>query len=360
MAQTAFRQNAYVCRVTRKRREGRKVRAYWKKPGRTEQWWLNLWLGHLLEDEWKFNLCISRQVFLRLVDELRSIISPDPRSPNRTALSAEKKLALTLYFLKDTGSISMTANSFGVTKNTVSVTVFEVCQAITMFLGQKYIGLPRTMDEMRDHVINFESKHGFPQTFGCVDGTHILIQQPSENSHDFFSYKMKYTLNVQAVCDYCRRLIDVNCRWPGSVHDAKIFNNSKINSLLREGKLPLLYRSLCPRYDKAPVLLLGDPAYTLLPHCMKEFSTSNLNAEVMFNNLLRSSRSPMECAFGQLKARWEILSKRVDLKLEQVPVIVYACFVLHNFCEINGINIDDDCVQRQIEFFHITQLKECV
>ena len=350
ISQVASKQSEYVRFARLKRRGERKPRAYWKKPGRTEQWWLNLWQGVLPEEEWKTNLRMSRPEFVKLAEELRPFVSPDPASPNRTALSTEKKLALTLYFLKDMGSLGMTANVFGVAISTVSVAVYEVCQAIATHLGSKYIRLPRTEEEMRELVVNFESRHGFPQAFGCVDGTHVAIKQPLENSHDFFSYKMKYTLNVQGICDYQCRFIDVDCRWPGSVHDAKVFSNSHVNSLFREGKLPLLYKSLLPGYDKVPVLLLGDPAYTLLPHCMKEFPTCTTNGQVMFNNLLRSARNPIECAVGRLKARWQILNRRIDLKLEHVPQIIYACFVLHNFCEINRVAMDDECVQRQIQY----------
>ena len=46
-----------------------------------------------------------------------------------------------------------------------------------------------------------ENKYGFPQAFGFVDGTHIPTAQPSENARDYFSYKMKYTLNVQATAN---------------------------------------------------------------------------------------------------------------------------------------------------------------
>jgi len=36
------------------------------------------------------------------------------------------------------------------------------------------------------------------------------------------------------------------------------------------------------------------------------------------------------------------------LGLSFVPTVIYACFVLHNFCEKHGITVEDDDVARQI------------
>ena len=85
IAQGTLRQNEFVSRAKQKRTTPRKARAYWQKPGMTDQWWTNLWQGQLVEEKWKANLRISRNVFLKLVEELRPYISPDVRSPNRTA-----------------------------------------------------------------------------------------------------------------------------------------------------------------------------------------------------------------------------------------------------------------------------------
>lgn len=46
-------------------------------------------------------------------------------------------------------------------------------------MGPQYIKLPQNDREMADLVRGMENKFGFPQGFGCVDGTHVAIMQPS-------------------------------------------------------------------------------------------------------------------------------------------------------------------------------------
>ena len=96
-----------------------------------------------------------------------------------------KKLALTLYFYKDTGSLGITANTFGVAINTTSAVIAEVCEVNTKKMGPKYIHLPRSQESMQRKVSEFEAKFGMTQAFGCVDGTHIPIKCPAENLQDF-------------------------------------------------------------------------------------------------------------------------------------------------------------------------------
>ena len=141
--------------------------------------------------------------------------------------------------------------------------------------------------------------------------------------------------------------MDVDCRWPGSVHDAKVFANSTINQKLRDDELPVTYQQLISGRSKVGCYLIGDPAYPLTPYCMKEYQTCTSDSQVVFNNILRSARNPVECAFGRLKGRWRFLTKQTDLNLDILPVVVYACFVLHNFCEQNNCFVEQELVQQQ-------------
>ena len=159
---------------------------------------------------------------MKLANELAPYLRPGRSQHGLDVLSVEKQLALRLYFLKDQGNLMMTANTFGIAVSTVSVIVRKVCEAITQVLGPSYIKLPSNTREMAHLVKGMENKYGFPQAFGCINGTHIEIMQPTENPHDYFSYKQKYTINAQGVCDWKGMFIDIEVKWPGSVHDGRV------------------------------------------------------------------------------------------------------------------------------------------
>ena len=69
---------------------------------------------------------MSRTSFYELVQDIQPFISPNLLSINLRVIMAEKKLAITLYYLRDTGSFTMTTNSFGVAANTVGLIVYLI------------------------------------------------------------------------------------------------------------------------------------------------------------------------------------------------------------------------------------------
>ena len=133
------------------------------------------------------------------------------------------------------------------------------------------------------------------------------------------------------------------------MHDARVFANCQIQTGYSQMKIPLYYRELISGCESVPQLLLGDPAYPSLPYLMKEYDSCNSNEEVIFNQMLRSTRNQIECAFGRLKERWRILTRPIDLHLDRIPSVVYSCFVLHNFCERRKIEISNELVQETLQ-----------
>jgi len=74
--QIANQYDIAVARLRNAPRQACRRGRIWLKPGRTEQWWLNLFNGILPESEWKKNFRLDRGVFMTLADELAPFLRP--------------------------------------------------------------------------------------------------------------------------------------------------------------------------------------------------------------------------------------------------------------------------------------------
>ena len=156
----------------------------------------------------------------------------NPLSSNHRSLNTEKNAVITLYYLKDTVSIGMIANSFGVAICTVSVVIAEACEAVSTYMEPKFISLPKKKDEMMVKASEFEAKFGIKQPFACIGGNHIPIKFQVQNSQDYFCYKQFYSFKYPGSM-WLQRLFHWRWMWPGNVYDAKVFINSLLNQILQ-------------------------------------------------------------------------------------------------------------------------------
>ena len=76
MLNAALEYNRALAQLRHMKRRMVRRRRLRRKPGRTDQWWRNLFEGRMLESEWKKNFRMSRDVFMILVDEVRRFLEP--------------------------------------------------------------------------------------------------------------------------------------------------------------------------------------------------------------------------------------------------------------------------------------------
>ena len=149
--------------------------------------------------EWSDNFRMSKDDFFQLVEIIRSYARERSSKVRKYPITLEKRLAITWYYLKDQGSMKMTANVFGIARCTVDQVIHQICKILSEKIGPDMIKFPTGKDQVMEATSEFLNRFGFPQVIGCIDGTHVPIKAPTENAHDYFSYKTCYSINVQAI-----------------------------------------------------------------------------------------------------------------------------------------------------------------
>ncbi|PSN30960.1 putative nuclease HARBI1 [Blattella germanica] len=176
----------------------------------------------------------------------------------------------------------------------------------------------------------------FPKVIGAIDCTHIRLQSPGGNTAEqYHNRKGYFSLNVQVVADAKLKIINVVVRWPGSTHDATIFNNSRPRAQFETGT-----------YGDS--LLLGDSGYGIKPYLMTPLLAPVTPAEVLYNESQICTRNVVERLFGVWKRGFPIFSLGMRMKLRTARLIIVASAVLHNIArerndpEPEFVYIDDE------------------
>ncbi|XP_065427403.1 uncharacterized protein LOC135976296 [Chrysemys picta bellii] len=303
-------------------------RRVWARETSTD-WWDRIVLQVWDDSQWLQNFRMRKGTFMELCD----LLSPALKRQNtrmRAALTVEKRVAIALWKLATPDSYQLVGNQFGVGKSTVGAAVIQVANAITQVLLRKLV----TLGNVQAIVDGFAAM-GFPNCGGAIDGTHIPILVPEHQGTEYINRKGYFSMVLQALVDHKGRFTNINVGWPGRVHDARIFRNTTLFKGLQQGTY-FPDQKITVGDVEMPIVILGDPAYPLMPWLMKPYTGSLDRSQELFNYRLSKCRMVVECAFARLKARWRSLLTRLDISQTNIPIVITACCVLHNLCESKG------------------------
>nr|CAI5852396.1 unnamed protein product [Callosobruchus analis] len=154
--------------------------------------------------------------------------------------------------------------------------------------------MPQTEQEMRDEATKFYSFGHLPNIIGAVDCTHIKIQSAGRNLAEVRVYRNRkgwFSINTQIVAGSTGKIIDILARWPGSVHDTTIFNDSHLRAKFESHR----FSQYC---------LVGDSGYPCRKYLLTPIVSPTTLSQQRYNRAHARTRNIVERLHGVWKRRF--------------------------------------------------------
>ncbi|CAD6238155.1 unnamed protein product [Miscanthus lutarioriparius] len=312
--------------------QGRHQRRLWVKD-RSHAWWDQCNSADYPEEEFRRAFRMGRETFDMICDALGSSVAKED-TMLRAAIPVRQRVAVCIWRLATGEPLRLVSKRFGLGISTCHKLVLEVCAAIKSVLMPRFLQWPDESAAARFKE-TFERSSGVPGVIGAMYTTHIPIIAPKISVAAYFNrrhternQKTSYSITLQGVVGPDGAFTDVCIGWPGSMPDDQVLEKSMLHQRAAAG---MMHESW----------LVGGASYPLMDWVLVPYTHPNLTwTQHGFNEKVCELRRVAVEAFARLKARWACLQKRTEVKLQDLPVVLGACCVLHNICELRGEEVD--------------------
>ncbi|KAL2517898.1 hypothetical protein Adt_14145 [Abeliophyllum distichum] len=303
-------------------------RRLWVK-NRSKDWWDQCNSPDFPDEEFKKAFRMGKDTFDLICNELSSVVAKE-NTMLRDAVPVRQRVAVCIWRLATGEPLRLVSKKFGLGISTCHKLVLEVCSAIRNVLMPKYLRWPDddTVNRIKDE---FESISGISNVVGSMYTTHIPIIAPKISVAAYFNrrhternQKTSYSITVQGVVDPRGVFTDVCIGYPGSMPDDQVLEKSTLFQRANAG----FYKG---------VWIIGGSGYPLMDWVLVPYTQQHLTwTQHAFNEKIGEIQGIAKEAFAKLKGRWGCLQKRTEVKLQDLPVVLGACCVLHNICEMRN------------------------
>lgn len=203
-----------------------------------------------------------------------------------------------------------------------------------------------TVEMLKKNGEEFGQKWGFPNCVGALDGKHIRIKRP-KNSHNMYrNYKGFYSINMLTVTDANYKFVVVDIGGYGKDSDGGMFSASALSEQLESKSFNLPPTQKLPNSDiEAPYVIIADEGLPLRVYLLRPFPRNQLvegGEKDNFNYRLARARMVVECSYGSLLTKFNILTFPIATDVNNIIHIVKAMTLLHNIIrDREGITEED-------------------
>ncbi|XP_018566332.1 putative nuclease HARBI1 [Anoplophora glabripennis] len=283
-----------------------------------------VWIDNYLSYDFYMHFRMTRQTNVTLIDALGNVLSRSQYRGGYLPIQLEKKVLICLWYLAKGDTMISIGDRFNVATSTVFNCIDTILQGLCN-LTNKYIFWP-TAEECIQVSEEFFAACGYPDVIGAIDGCHIDCTIPQGQHDSYQDRRLNHSITLQGISSSSRIFINIFVGFPGSVHDARVLNESGLIRRIQE---------MGPsKYFFNKYHLLGDSAYPCKSWLMTPYrDTGRLTRQQKRHNYsLSKGRVVIEHVFGQLKGRWAILKHINTYSIKKAVEVITSCCVLHNFC----------------------------
>ncbi|KAJ1155511.1 hypothetical protein NDU88_008241 [Pleurodeles waltl] len=160
--------------------------------------------------------------------DLCAQLEPDLMSAIRhpTGIPPQVQVLSVLHFLAS-GSFQTTVAIASVMSQPMFFNVLSRVLSAMLKRMRSYIVFPQ-VEDLPTVKGDFYALGRIPNIIGAIDGTHVALISPRRSEQVYRNRKSYHSMNVQMVCLADQYISHVNAKFPGSVHDAYILQNSSI------------------------------------------------------------------------------------------------------------------------------------